>query len=213
MDGEVSKRVVQRVPFAGQHDEEEDERPGQVPVAPEQEEVLPEPVAAEQIPEVQQQPVDHVPVTEGAVRRTNVTYRQWTCDEMFDEVHGGRKMHWGARRTWLSMNKRFPGHRIPYRWIVEQVAECGVCQKYRSKFENHIEEIYSHLKPPHHRARVGFDGLSVTPPDKDGNSHLIVIVDHYAKHVWAYVAEDYSAIEVATGLFIYYCSFGVFDEV
>ena len=101
-------------------------------------------------------------------------------------------MHWGARRTWLSMNKRFPGHRIPYKWIVNQVAECGVCQKYRARFENHIEEIYSHLKPPHHRARVGFD---------------------HAKHVWAYVAKDYSAIEVAIGLFIYYCTFGVFDEV
>ena len=111
------------------------------------------------------------------------------------------------------MNKRFPGHRIPYKWIVEKVAECGVCQKSRARFENHVEEIYSHLKPAHHRARVGFDGLSVTPPDKDGNTHLIVFVDHYAKYVWAYVAKDYSAIEVAIGLFIYYCTFGVFDEV
>jgi hypothetical protein len=96
---------------------------------------------------------------------------------------------------------------------VEKVAECGVCQKFRARFENHVEEIYSHLKPPHHRARVGFDGLSVTPPDKDGNTHLIVFVDHYAKYVWAYVAKDYSATEVAIGLFIYYCTFGVFDEV
>ena len=102
----------------------------------------------------------HAPDVEGAVRWTNATYRQWTCEEMFQEVRG-RHMHSGARRTWLSKNKRFPGHRIPYKWIVDQVAECGVCQKYRARFENHIEEIYSHLKPPHHRARVGFDGLSV----------------------------------------------------
>ena len=57
----------------------------------------------------------------------------------------------------------------------------------------HIEKIYS--------------------PDNDGNTHLIVFVDHYAKHVWAYVAKDYSATEVAIGLLIYYCTFGVFDEV
>ena len=24
----------------------------------------------------------------------------WTADEMFKEAHGGRKMHWGSRRTW-----------------------------------------------------------------------------------------------------------------
>ena len=24
----------------------------------------------------------------------------WTSTEMFKEVHGGRKLHWGSRRTW-----------------------------------------------------------------------------------------------------------------
>ena len=28
----------------------------------------------------------------------------WTADDMFKEVHGGRQMHWGARRTWLRLN-------------------------------------------------------------------------------------------------------------
>ena len=139
--------------------------------------------------------------------------RSWTPDEMFKEVHGFRKMHWGARRTWLALNKRFPGHHIPYRWIVDKVAECGTCQKLRSRLENHIDEIYSHLKPAHPRARVGFDGLSITPPDKDGNTHLVVIVDFYTKYVWAYVAKDYEAKSIATALFVYYCTFGVFDEV
>ena len=46
-----------------------------------------------------------------------------------------------------------------------------------------------------------------------GNTHLIVIVDHYKKYVWAHVAKDYSAISVATALFIFYSTFGVFDEV
>ena len=26
--------------------------------------------------------------------------KMWTGEEMFKEVHGGRKLHWGARRTW-----------------------------------------------------------------------------------------------------------------
>ena len=137
----------------------------------------------------------------------------WTADEMFKEVHGGRKMHWGARRTWLGLNKRFPGHKIPYRWIQMKVEECTQCQIFRDAFRTYIEKINTHLKPPHPRARVGFDGLSITPPDKDGNTHLVVIVDFYKKYVWAHVAKDYSAKEVATALFIYYCMFGVFDEV
>ena len=38
----------------------------------------------------------------------------WTHSEMFSEVHGGRKLHWGARRTWQALNKRFPGHGISF---------------------------------------------------------------------------------------------------
>ena len=132
---------------------------------------------------------------------------------MFSEVHGGRSMHWGARRTWLALNKRFPGHRIPYRWVEDKVAECSVCQLYRRGFENYLEEIGTHLKPPHSRARVGFDGLTITPPDKNGNTHLVVIVDHFKKYAWGWVAKDYTAISIATALFVYYCTFGVFDEV
>ena len=41
----------------------------------------------------------------------------WTHSEMFSEVHGGRKLHWGARRTWQALNKRFPGHGISFRAI------------------------------------------------------------------------------------------------
>jgi len=142
-----------------------------------------------------------------------VRTRVWSAKQMFEEVHGGRSMHWGARRTWLALNKRFPGHRIPYRWIEEKVAECSVCQLYRRGFENYIEEIVTHLKPPHSRSRVGFDGLTITPPDKHGNTHLIVVVDHFKKYVWGWVAKDYSAMSVATALFVFYCTFGVFDEV
>jgi hypothetical protein len=32
-----------------------------------------------------------------------------------DQVHGGRQLHKGARRTWLALNKYFPGHGIPFK--------------------------------------------------------------------------------------------------
>ena len=184
------------------------------------EDVPVEPVVDTVLPEVEQHvPFETVPSQEQGTEADEradeavVTTRVWTAKEMFDEVHGGRKMHWGARRTWLALGKRFRNHKIPYRWIVEMVEQCPVCQLYRRGFENHLEEIVTHLKPPHHRARVGFDGLTITPPDSQGNTHLIVVVDHFSKYVWGYVAKDYSALSVATALFIYYCTFGVFDEV
>ena len=136
-----------------------------------------------------------------------------TAEQLYKEVHGGCKMHWGAQRTWQTLNKRFPGHHIPYRYIQEKVEECIVCRLYRNTFDTHIEKVYSHIKPEHARARVGFDGLTVTPPDEQGNTHLIVIVDFFKKYVWAMVAKDYSAKSVATALFVYYCTFGVYDEV
>jgi len=111
------------------------------------------------------------------------------------------------------LNKRFPGHHIPYRFIHQMIEECAVCCLYRNTFDTHIEKIYSHIKPEHPRARVGFDGLTVTPPDEHGNTHLIVIVDFFKKYVLAMVAKDYSAKSVATALFVYYCTFGVYDEV
>ena len=163
------------------------------------------------------QPIVNVPMEDAPVIPApvapGVQLRHWTHEEMFADVHGGRKMHWGARRTWLALNKRFPGHKIPYRWLEEMIMKCRTCQKYRTSFGDYVEPIYSHLKPAHPRARVGFDGLTVTPPDKYGNTHLIVVVDFYTKYVWAHVASNYEAESIATALFIYYCTFGVFDEV
>ena len=177
------RRVEQHVPFAG--------APESVPVP-----VLPE-----------------VAVT-GRGKDVTVTHEVvWTAEEMFKEVHGGRKMHWGARRTWQGLNKRFPGHNIPFRFIQDKIEECVVCRLYRSTFDTHVEKVYSHIKPAHPRARVGFDGLTVTPADELGNTHLIVIVDFFKKYVWGMVAKDYSAKSVATALFVFYCTFGVYDEV
>ena len=45
----------------------------------------------------------------------------WTAEEMFREIHGGRKLHWGARRTWQALNKRFPGHAISFSQIEDMM--------------------------------------------------------------------------------------------
>ena len=152
---------------------------------------------------VQQQETPLVPA--GAVLRPPEYY--------LERVHGGRNGHHGARRTWLSLNCFFPGHHIPFQFVREWVSECARCQKDRLLMSNTIEAVTRHLKPPHHRSRIGVDRLTVTPVDKLGNSNLIVVVEHYTKFVSAYPAPDYTATSLATALFQHVCTFGLFDEL
>ena len=131
--------------------------------------------------------------------------------DVLKQVHGGRMGHFGARQTWLSLNRYFPGHRIPYRLVLEFVATCAVCQKDRLGMLDTIDPIVRHLRPPHPRSVVGVDTLTVTPADKDGNYLLIVVVNHFTKFTALYPAKDHSALTVATALFQYCCTYGLFD--
>lgn len=47
-----------------------------------------------------------------------------TPAEMFNEVHGKRALHYGAKRTYLALCKRFPGHGISMQHVQDLVAEC-----------------------------------------------------------------------------------------
>ena len=98
----------------------------------------------------------------------------WSQSEMLSEVHGGRKLHWGARRTWQALNKRFPGHGISFRLVEDWVAKCPICQKDRLGMDTYIEPIYRHLKKEHHRRAVGVDILTVTPADDAGNTLSLI---------------------------------------
>jgi len=139
--------------------------------------------------------------------------KRWSAEEMFKEVHGGRRFHLGCRRTWLRMNEKFPGHKVHYRQIEDMVDKCSICQKDRIRMSNPLWPVERTLKPEHARTRVGVDNLTITPKDKRGNEHLVVIVDHFTKYVWAYPTGTYDATSVATALFIYFCTFGLYDEL
>ena len=52
-------------------------------------------------------------------------------DYYMKQVHGGRMLHHGARKTWQLLNEKFPGHRIPFRVVKEFVKACPRCQKDR----------------------------------------------------------------------------------
>ena len=53
----------------------------------------------------------------------------------------------------------------------------------------------------------------MTPADDKGNEHLIVVVDQFSRYLWGMPAKSYEAGTIATTLFIYFTTFGIFDEL
>ena len=90
--------------------------------------------------------------------------------KVFRACHNSRVGHFGGHRTYNIANKHFPGHGISIRVFMELVAECVICQKYRSGLTDKLAPVIRHLKPPHHRSAIGCDPLEVSPRDKFGTS-------------------------------------------
>ena len=131
----------------------------------------------------------------------------------FEKVHGGRRGHPGAKRTWTTLNLEYPSHKIPFATICDMIASCPTCQKIRIGMISDIKPLILHNKPPHSRSRIGVDTLTVTPIDSYGNYLLIVVVEHFTKYVSLYPVKDHSAQTMATSLFQHFCRFGIHDQL
>ena len=127
-------------------------------------------------------------------------------------VHGGRSFHHGERRTWLSLNERFPGHNIPYSYVSEYVAKCSTCQKNRLGMTDNITPVVRHVKVEHSRKRICVDTLFITPADMHGNSVAHIVVNMFTRLIDGYPCKTNDAIGVASALFQYQCRYGIFDE-
>lgn len=136
-----------------------------------------------------------------------------TPEEMIQRVHGGKNLHKGALRTWNALNKFFGGHGISFKFVEEWIATCPVCQKDRLAMVNTIKPIVRHIKPPHQRSRIGVDRLTVTPADKEGNTTLIVVVEHFTKFVAVYPSKEYTGESIAKALLQFFSQYGVFEEL
>ena len=131
---------------------------------------------------------------------------------MFLSVHGGRHLYHGARRTYLSLCQKYPGHGIPMRIIQDLVSECPQCQKDRCPTQPLPHACVTQTLM-HHTRFIGIDHVTVTPPDEDGYVGLLLIVEHDTKFPQAYAIRDYTATTVAIVLFRHYCTFGSFDYI
>ena len=132
--------------------------------------------------------------------------------DMFKSVHGHRSLHHGAKRTYLALCQRYPGHGIPIHVIQDLVAECPICQKDRlpQQLIPHPTAVETIL---HHTRSIGIDHVSISPTDEDGYIGLLLIVEHDTKFPYAYAVRDYTAHTVAIALFKHYCTFGSFDSI
>ena len=112
-----------------------------------------------------------------------VDYTKHDINYYIGKCHGGRKFHPGVWRTWISLNKRFPGHRITIHQVDDYVKSCVICQKNTNNMTDYVEPVRKHLKVNHPRKRIGLDTLTVTPPDDDGHMCMDVIVDLFLQVV------------------------------
>ena len=131
---------------------------------------------------------------------------------IFNTVHGGRSLHHGAKRTYLALCQKYPGHGIPLRVVQDLVSECPICQKDRLPLQtipnNEIRETIFH-----HPRSIGIDHVTVTPHDEDGYIGLLLVVELDTKFPQAYPVRDYTAKTVAIILFKHYCTFGSYDSL
>jgi Chromo (CHRromatin Organisation MOdifier) domain len=132
--------------------------------------------------------------------------------DMFKEVHGGRSLHHGAKRTYLALCARYPGHGVPLRVIQDLVSECPICQKDRLPLTP-LPHAATRETLTQHTRTIGMDHVTVTPHDEDGYVGLLLLVELDTKFPQAYPVKDYAAPTVATVLFRHYCTFGAYTSV
>ena len=135
--------------------------------------------------------------------------------ECLQRAHVVNRKHCGYRETRANLNKFYPGHRIHYRLVIDFVSSCAVCQKARrGMLEMDIHQpLVKNLKPEHRRSRVGVDTFHCSPPDKQGHVCVHVVVNHFTNFVALYPSKDHTAIGVARALFLFFITYGTYDEI
>ena len=136
-----------------------------------------------------------------------------SIEDICRSVHGERRLHWGCAETWRRAKLKYPQANISIRAVSEFVRNCPMCQKTRDTGIKGLPATTLTLKQGSYRKTVGVDHLTVTPPDKDGNKCVLVVVEHLSHFAVAYAVKSYDAVTVAKTLFKHICTYGVFDQL
>ena len=140
-----------------------------------------------------------------------------TPQELIALVHNGKKGHWGAYRTWVTLNDTFPGHGIPFRTVQEFVQHCPICQKFNHPMRhNKLRSQYRTIKSMIFRKAIGIDHVTITPTSEGeygGYKGITVLVNLFSGHAELYPYKESTAMHDAICLHDYMSRYGRFDEI
>ena len=130
--------------------------------------------------------------------------------EILKSVHGGRMGHYGVKRTYFSLKKRYPDSDISKEEVAEFIKSCAICQKYNYPAEPSKPPIMKSLRSDTHRSVIAWDTLEVTLNSK-GDRYLIVVVNLFTRFVHLYAVQSKNAKDVAMCILQYFASYGLMD--
>jgi hypothetical protein len=134
-------------------------------------------------------------------------------EQIMTTVHGGRNLHYGAYESWRRAKQHFPNAEVTLKAVREYVRECPMCQKSRDVGVRGLKASTLSLKKGEYRLAIGVDHVTVTPADRNGNTCVILLVEHFAHFPQAYPAKTYDAPTLAKTLFKHFCTFGLFHQL
>ena len=128
-------------------------------------------------------------------------------------VHGGRRLHVGARRTYMRLCREFPGHGFSFKAVAAWVADCIICQKAKEPKSSTMEPMILDLREDGYHNTVGMDFVTITPVSSRGNIGFLAIINMFSKYVGLYPVSAFTAEAAATSLLHYFTTFGNFKFV
>ena len=126
-------------------------------------------------------------------------------------VHNARMGHHGAYRTWILLNKHYPGHGIPVRMVQDFIRECPFCQKVRETVNASLQAPTRAIVADHPRHFCGYDTLYITPADGEGFQYLHVFKLIPSRLVALYPSKTLSAESLASAAFQFFVTYGITD--
>jgi RNase H-like domain found in reverse transcriptase/Reverse transcriptase (RNA-dependent DNA polymerase) len=134
--------------------------------------------------------------------------------DMCSHVHNARRGHMGAQRTWIALQKYFPGHSVPYEFVADFVRECSVCQKFRlARTKAYYPSDKRIIPVEHPHSSIGIDHIDMAKDDDNGNRYILVVRVHYSGLVKFYPVKNKDAETTARTLLKFYASYGIFDTL
>ena len=129
-----------------------------------------------------------------------------TRRERIAEVHNDIYGHGGVERTISLLNRKtvWPNMRQDVRKYIRQCPCCQIMSKIKLKIQLQPYNV-SQLFP---MDRINIDTIGPLPPDQDGYTHIIVIIDVFSRFVELYKCKDCSAASAVESIFDYVGRYG-----